>query len=301
MRANQKTGLIFGLVLILASCNKKQEQPDLGPTAGSNPRTKRANHLVRDVPNARDQLREAFEKAKAREPGADRNTALSEVASNALVAAPEIASDAIHELPAGIVEKQTLIEAYIHELVADDRLEEAKAWANSLGEERDITLALQHIALFLAESKPEQVANLLSTSEFTAAEVDPTAKQILQSWVTKKPDDAVAWTTHLPAGEARTAGFRVVFSQWLRSDSSTALAWAASQTNPSVRREAINAMAGAFSELPDPLRSSFLENADPTLRAEIEGGLAEISRQTQPNVIEDAVSEQESSADSPQR
>ena len=108
--------------------------------------------------------------------------------------------------------------------------------------------------LMLAQEHPEQAAALLPASDFTATGASPAAEQVLQTWVAKSPLDAVAWATRLPAGEARTAGYKVVFSQWLNADSQTALSWVGSQTNPQVRREVIGTLIGnliAYTR-PDP-------------------------------------------------
>ncbi|PAW66611.1 MAG: hypothetical protein B9S30_08060 [Verrucomicrobiia bacterium Tous-C5FEB] len=127
----------------------------------------------------------------------------------------------------------------------------------------------------------------MPASSFTAAGADPVALQVLQSWVADQPADAVAWATRLPAGEARTNGFKVVFSQWLDHDAASALQCVQTQHNRQFRQEAVRVIIGAFSEDSDPVRNSLrnsqrhslLEPADPALRAEIEQGIAEVIRQ----------------------
>lgn len=278
----QKSALSLALLLVLVSCEKKQDQTAPDSTLEPRPRrSTRADHPSRSVPSTRDKLRTAFEAAMAREPGAERNQALAELASKALETAPDIAVEVIRELPAGIQEKQALIEAYIGTLMADEKTEEGLAWADSLGDEQDIAFARGQVLLMLAERNPQQAANLLSPSGFTAAGVDPAAEQVLQTWVAQKPAEAVAWATRLPAGDARTAGFKVIFTQWITSDSAAALTWAASQTNPQVRRETLHAMSEAFLQQPEPIRAAFLEPADPNLRSEIENGISEVVRQAQ--------------------
>jgi hypothetical protein len=278
----QKSALSLALLLVLASCEKKQDQPALDSTLEPRSgRTTRSDRPSRNAPSTRDKLRTAFEAAKAREPGVERNQALAELASNALESAPDLAAEVIRELPAGTEEKQAWIEAYIATLMADEKTEEALAWADSLGDERDIAFARGKVLLMLAEKNPQQAATLLPPSGFTAAGVDPAAEQVLQTWVAQKPAEAVAWATRLPAGDARTAGFKVIFTQWIGSDSAAALTWAASQTNPQVRQETLHAMTEAFLQQPDPVRAILLEPADPNLRTEIENGISEIVRQAQ--------------------
>ena len=278
----QKSALSLALLLVLASCEKKQDQPALDSTLEPRSgRTTRSDRPSRNAPSTRDKLRTAFEAAKAREPGVERNQALAELASNALESAPDLAAEVIRELPAGTEEKQAWIEAYIATLMADEKTEEALAWADSLGDERDIAFARGKVLLMLAEKNPQQAATLLPPSGFTAAGVDPAAEQVLQTWVAQKPAEAVAWATRLPAGDARTAGFKVIFTQWIGSDSAAALTWAASQTNPQVRQETLHAMTEALLQQPDPVRAILLEPADPNLRTEIENGISEIVRQAQ--------------------
>lgn len=278
----QKSALSLACLFVLASCEKKQDQPALDATRESPPqRTTRADRPSRSVPSTRDKLRAGFEAAKSKEPGAERNQALAELASNALESAPDIAAEVIRELPAGIQEKQALIEAYIAILMTDEKTEEALAWADSFPDEQDVAFARGRVLLMLAEKNPQQAATLLSPSSFTAAGVDPAAEQILQNWVAQKPGEAVAWASRLPAGDARTAGFKVIFNQWITTDSAAALTWAASQTHPQVRQETLHAMIEAFLQQPDPIRSVLLEPADPNFRAEIENGISEVVRQAQ--------------------
>jgi hypothetical protein len=281
IQMTQKSALSLAWLLVLASCEKKQDQPALDPTQELSPRTTRTDRPSRDAPSTRDKLRTAFEAAKAIEPGAERNQALAELVSNALESAPDIAAEVIRELPAGIEEKQVCIEAYLAALMAAEKTEEALAWADSLGDEGDVAFARGKVLLLLAEKNPQQAAALLPPSGFTAAGVDPAAEQVLQTWVAQQPADAAAWATRLPAGDARTAGFKVIFTQWIGSDSAAALSWAASQTNPQLRQETLHAMTEAFLQQPDPIRTVLLEPAEPNLRAEIENGIAEIVRQAQ--------------------
>lgn len=277
-----KAALSLALLLIVVSCEKKQDQPARDSTLERSPRrSTRADLPSRNAPSTRDKLRTAFAAAKASEPGAERDQALAELASRALESAPDIAAEVIRELPAGTAEKQTWIEAYLATLMADEKTEEALAWADSLGDERDVAFARGTVLLMLAEKNPQQAAALLPPSGFTAAGVDPAAEQILQNWVAQKPADAVAWATRLPAGEARTAGFKVIFTHWISTDSSAALSWAASQTNPQLRKETLHAITDAFLQQPDPIRAILLEPADPNFRAEIENGISEIVRQAQ--------------------
>ena len=118
----------------MSSCDEKQS--DLAPESGAEPgkRTTRADRPSRDVLSGRDKLRAAFDTAKAREPGGDRDQALAEVAKKALESAPDMAAEIIRELSPGAAEKEALMEAYIRHLLEEEKSDEALAWADSLGD-----------------------------------------------------------------------------------------------------------------------------------------------------------------------
>jgi hypothetical protein len=277
IRVIQKSAAAIALFLMLVSCGKKQDASVSGSDAETAPRTMHAIRPPSGATGARDQLRTAFETAKLMGSGEERDKAISEIAWKALESAPDLAAAAILELPAGNEGKMALIDAYLRKLVAEEKSADAITWAESLGDERDIAYAREKISLLRAEAHPE----LLPASSFTAAGVDPVAEQALQNWSAKNPSDAAAWAARLPAGEARTAGFKIVLTQWLNNDASAALTWAGSQHNPQSRQEAMSAVIRVLNELPDPIRNILLEPADPSLRAEVEQGIAEIARQSE--------------------
>jgi hypothetical protein len=270
---------LFTLLLVMASCDQKQK--DVAPGSGAEPgkRTTRADRPPRDVLSGRDKLRAAFDTAKAREPGGDRDQAIAEVAKKALDSAPDMAAEIIRELSPGAAEKEALMEAYIRHLLEEEKFDEALTWADSLGNTGDIAFARGKALTMLAQKYPEQATQLLSVSEFAAGTVNPVTEEVLQTWALKSPADALAWTTRLPAGETRTAGYRIAFAQWFDTDPKSALMWVASQNNSSVRQEAVSAMIGLFIAQPGPIREAWLGPVDPNLRAEIEQGIAEATRQ----------------------
>lgn len=277
----QKLTAALFLPVFLVSCDKARESASSDSAQESGPGRTRVERPSREVPGTRDKLRDALEAARLLPSGEERDKALAEVAWQALEPAPAIAGEAIAELTPGLEAKQALIEAYVRMLLKRETADRALAWADSLYDEQDRAFARGTVAFLLAETAPEQAAALLSPSGFTAAGVDPAAEQVLSAWVTKNPTEAVAWTTRLPAGEARSAGYRLVFSQWINADAPSAFAWVAFQSNPHVRREAVTAIAGAFSNFPDPIRDIILEPADPELRAEIQQGIADLVSQSQ--------------------
>ena len=215
------------------------------------------------MPSSRDKLRAALESAKAMAPGPERDQAIAALAWKTLESNPELAALAIRELSAGTEEKTALIEAYVRKLITEERVDEATAWADALGDARDVATARGIIAMLLADAHPEQAAMLLPPSSFTAAGTDPAAEQVLNHWATTDPAAAVAWATRLPAGEARTTGLKMVFSRWIQGDSQAALDWTKSQNNPVLRKEALSAMIEAFTGQPEPIRSSLLSPPTP--------------------------------------
>lgn len=277
-----RTAAFLALLFVLVSCDGKQDRTRSDSSAESHPETTRAAR-PRDVPSTRDKLHAAWESAKTREPRAERDQAIAALAWQALESAPDLAALAIRELSAGAAEKPALIEAYLQQLIAEEKTEEAIVWADSLGAAPDITAAREKIALLLAVAHPEKAATLLPASSFTAAGVDPAAAQVLGNWTISQPTAAAAWAARLPQGESRAAGLKMVFSRWIQADTQSALNWTKSQNQPHTRKEALQALVEAFSGQPDPIRDSLLEPADPALRAEIEQGIAEAARQSAPS------------------
>jgi hypothetical protein len=214
------------------------------------------------------------------ESGVERDQAIAEVAKKALELAPEMAGEIIREMSPGSGEKDSLMEAYLRNLLEEEKSDVALAWADSLGDERDISAARGKVLVMLAQKYPERATELLQVSEFAAETVNPVTEEVLQTWVLKSPADALAWTTRLPAGEVRTAGYRIAFAQWFDTDTKSALTWVESQSNPSVRQEAVSAMTGLFIAQPESMRNSMLESVSPNLRADIEQAIAEAVRQS---------------------
>ena len=60
-----------------------------------------------------------------------------------------------------------------------------------------------------------------------------------------------------------------------------AFEWVKGQPNQHVRQEAVTAIAGAFLNIPEPIRDIILEPADPELQSEIKQGIADIMQQSQ--------------------
>lgn len=275
-----KISTCFAVLLALTSCEEKRTDPASGSGEEPVKRTTRADRPSRDIPSGRDKLRAAFETAKAREPGDDRNKAIAEVAWKTLESAPDLAAEFIRDLPAGTAEKAALVDAYLRQLFDEEKSDEALAWADSLGDGTDPASAKGRALVMLAGKHPEQAAKHLPVSDFTAAAVSPLTVEVLQTWVQQNPANAIAWTTRLPAGEARTAGYQAAFAQWFETDSKSAFSWVATQNNPHVRKEAVSAMVGLLISQPDPIRDFMLAPAAPDLRTEIEREIAEINRQT---------------------
>ncbi len=270
---------LMSLLLILPSCDSPEKQAANPPESSDVPRkTTRVDRPSRDVPGTRDKLRAALQDARAKAPGEDRETALAQVARNALHTAPDIASEAIIDMQSGSDEKSGLIEAYLRKLLEEGKTEEASAWADALGNERETALARSMLAELLSASNPEQAASLLAPASFTASGVDPSAAQVLQNWVAVDPMRAAEWAAKLPAGDARNAGLKVLLASWVSIDAATAFSWVASQRNTLTRQAALDAVVSSMHDLPEPIRNAQLENADEAIQEEISRRIEELTQ-----------------------
>lgn len=115
------------MLLILASCGKKQDPSGSGSETETAPRTRHAVRPAGGVSGTRDQLRSAFKNAKLMEAGAERDKAVTEIAWNALEYDTDLSAEAILELPAGNEGKMALITAYLRMLVGEEKSADATA------------------------------------------------------------------------------------------------------------------------------------------------------------------------------
>ncbi len=198
-----------------------------------------------------------------------RDNALAEVAWNSLELDPEVAREAFDALSAESAEKTRLLQHFAMRH-AELNPEEALAWAESLGSEKEISDAKGRIALVLAESDPERAAGILSESGVAGREFDVSAVQVLQRWAAKSPPEAAAWVVMFPAGQSREAGIKTVVSAWAKSDTRAAFTWLAALQDETIRDESTLAMAEILLQQPEEVGTSWLQHADSKTRTEIE-------------------------------
>lgn len=294
----QKIVISLVSLLLFVSCDKRPNST-VSDTSRVPQRSTRADRLSRDVPGTREKLRSAFEAAKAIAPGEERESALAEVAKKALESAPDLAAEIIVAMSAGGDEKKSLIAAYIQKLMEEGKTDEAVTWADSLGDEVDIGIARSVIAQSLVSTDPEKAADMLSASSFSTVGIDPTAEQVLESWIATNPTQAAAWVSRLPAGEARGAGLKSLISTWINMDSGNAFSWVATQRNTIIREEAVEAVVAALIGQPEPIRNIQLETADKDFQQEIGQRIAELTPAPEPEPEPETEAPQEPDSSNP--
>jgi hypothetical protein len=267
--------LAFGLLMTGCDPKDTKEGSRSGSDSNNTSNIATSSGRTHDLKSARDKIRIEFEKAKLLE-GDQKDQVLVEIAGRAMNVAPELLVDLLGELSKDSVDRNVLIESYVLKLVNNEKYDEATQWAESLSE-NDSDFAKAKIVIYLADKYPDEAASRLKASDFKADGVNPAAEQVVQSWVSKHPNDAVKWADNLPAGEARSAGFGVIFTSWVAYDPQAALAWAGSQTNKNLREESISAVVNEVKNVPDPIRVSILSQADPALREEVQQRLGKMS------------------------
>jgi hypothetical protein len=278
--------LWFGLLFVCCDKpgGKDAYQGDDAPAA----RVARRGHAPREQsPGTPDARRMILQAAVAIESPAAREKALADVAWNALEIDPELACEAFQQLPAGSAEKLRLIQHYAMRLAEQD-LDEALAWAASLGTEQEISAAHGQIALVIAEADPQRAANLLSESGIVGREFDVAVVQVLQRWAAQSAPDAAAWAVSFPPGAAREAGIKLIVARWVETDAQATLSWMAALHDAVVRKEAFLAMEEALLQQPRDIRDAWLQQADAGIRSELEQQHGQAMKEVGDNVPPDA-------------
>lgn len=295
--------LCFWIAVLLVSCDKPQGAGDSRSTRDSEPRVTRADRSrsPRDeATNQAKQIRASLAAAKKIEFSAARDKALAETAWNSIGIDPNIIAKAIEQISTDSAEKIPLIELYALQL-AEQNPDEALAWAAKLGSEQEIATAKEQIILALADSDPQRAATLIPSPGAAGRELDGTALHILQSLTAKTPAAAAAWVSRFPPGDARKVALKALVTDWTQIDSQAAFAWLTSLAHQPIQDEATQAIIETFAEQTPEIREQWLqqadpairselerqpdpseEPADPSIRAEIEDGIAEIVRQAEP-------------------
>lgn len=204
----------------------------------------------------------------------ERQKAIAEIAWNVLETHPQLAEDALAKLTTDGEDRLQLIEHFAMTKASEDP-DTAMAWARSLESDLEISTALGQIALVIADTDPHRAAQLLSDSGMEGRQFDVAVVQVLERWAEQDPLQATDWVISFPPGEARKAGLSATFSAWADRDTSKALSWMATVESSDLRQEVARAMAEALVLHDAESRETWLTQADPKVRAEIEAKLPE--------------------------
>lgn len=210
---------------------------------------------------------------------------------------PDLALQAILELPVGSAEKEPLLQVYAQNL-GKENADSAILWANSLLDESERNLAKEQISLVLKETEPLAAMQVLPEVFSAETGLLPAAEQVLTTWVVKDPEKALAWVSELPEGKTRNAGFESALAKWLQTDAESALKWANAQQY-SNQPEIIEGLAFATNGYLEATRLSILEKAAPRLREELERKLSEHDRTSKEAQLRDQAEFEDSLMQSP--
>lgn len=277
---NVRLPLCLVCAALLVGCGKSSDRDKPESADASIPgstRTKRSERA--DAPASRHQeLRAALAAALKLDASEARDQALAEVVRDAFEPAPDIAAEAFGQLAVESAERMKTIR-YLAPLRARRNPDEALAWADSLGSPTEIAAAKDEIALVLAEVDPARAAKIMLESGIPKGGLDQTKVEVIRLWAGTAPKDAATWALRLPPGEARSVGVQTVVSIWLQADSAAAFSWLEASPNQVVRKEVTHAMAQALVAIPEPIRETFLGNADAAMRSELEQQVKQITEQ----------------------
>lgn len=270
--------------LLLVCCDKPGEADTRKGESAAAPRVARGGHAPRPSPaGSMEELRTTLNEAGKIEKPEARDKALAEVAWNALELDPELAREAFQQLPADSAEKIRLIQHSAMRL-AEQNVDEALAWAATLGSERESAAAYGQIALFLAETDPQRAANLLSESGVAGRAMDVATVEVIQRWAAKSPPDAAAWVELFPPGAAREAGFKTIMNEWTKTAAPAAMSWLGALQDPAIRNEAALAMEETLLQQPQQVRDDWLQHADDRTRTELQQLESEALKEVGDNV-----------------
>ncbi len=258
------------LGMVVAGCDKRE--PPASP-AGENPTpprvTRTARPPLRQTPDEKKNLRAALTSAGEIEAPTEREKAIEKLAWDALELDPELAREAMEQLPPDGAGRIRLIQ-HLAMRMAEQNVDHALSWANTLTTDHEHAAAVGHIALVLSDTEPERAATLLSEFGIAGRGFDVVAVQVLNRWAVQAPADAAAWVAAFPPGKARVAGILTVVSTWAKDDPEAVFSWMATVRDESVREESTLAMAEALLRQPENVREESLGHADPNVRGEIE-------------------------------
>lgn len=276
--------LITSLCLSLVNCDRKESSRatnnDSAPTKQSSVRrhaseqgqAERSSKTLREILDALDAL-----------PPAEREKELAAIAWNAMETDPPLTHEAMGRLSPGSAEKIRLIQHYALRL-AEQNIDEAIAWAESLENVTEKSAALSHIAIALAETNPQRAAQLLTEADIPGRDFEVAVVQVIQRWAATSPPDAAAWVSQFPRNPTREAGVRFIAERWLPADAPAAFAWLGGMKNAELRQETARAMEGVILQQSEETRAAWLQHANEAIQKELEQQRANAMKDVGDNV-----------------
>jgi hypothetical protein len=277
-----KIFLSLMMFALLVACEKSAEATKPAADEGTNLRTTRANRPSRaESPSPKKELQDAIAAALEAEPLEAREQMLAEIVRAEFESNPEVANEALaHLTPGGEERAKTL--RFIASLLVQKNKDEAFAWADTLTAPDDLAVAKEEIMAVLGAIDPLGTAKMVLEPRTGNQALNETEISALQNWVGSAPAEAAAWVQKLPPGEAQKIGVKTLLGQWIQMDSKAAFTWTAAISHPTARKQATLAMAESLVETPEPIRNFLLDGADPTIRAEVEPLIQNLTREPEP-------------------
>lgn len=255
-----RRSLLMCFGLLLASCDKQtsnntnkslSNQSQTPPRVTKSKRPALVIPVDQPLPQTPQEPDTSLEDAMRISSSEKRDEALAAIAWDHFDSNPDLAHHAIEKLTVGSKERIRLIE---HDAItrAGEDIEEALKWAHTIQNPDESAIALERIALVLADSDPARAANLISESGMESREFDVAVVQIIQKWATTDAATTAAWVVSFEPSNARSAGIKAVVAQWAERDTNSTLAWIDSLQDGVLHREAVSAMAEAIlAQTPD--------------------------------------------------
>lgn len=255
--------LILWTCFLLVCCDKQVSSASEKEEPKSAPKTARSHSSSLSKP-----LRGLLDHALTLE-SAEREKELAEIAWDAIETDPKLAHEAMGRLSPGSPEKIRLIQHHALRL-AEENIDDAVAWAESLENETEKSAALSHIAIALAETDPQRAAQLLMEADIPGRDFEVAVVQVIQRWAATSPPEAAAWVSHFPPNPTREAGVKIIAERWLPDDASAAFAWLGGMKNANLRQETARAMEGVILQQSEETRAAWLQHANEAIQKELE-------------------------------
>lgn len=267
--------LATGGLLLVTSCNKKQDAASSSGTPAGKARVERRATREEDGPDPRVVLRESFDQATAESDPAAREKAMEQVAWDGIDVDPELAREAFAALEPGGPAARRLVGHFAMRL-ADTDPDQALEWARGLEQEEERVEAVGRIAVVISARDPERGAALAAGEMPAGLPRDRAVVQILQHWSRSAPAEAVEWIAAFPQGAARGAGLKAVAAAWMESDPAAVAAWVGARDDGPVRNEALLAIADSLRPAAPEVRATRLASfGDAGVRRKIEDLLSQ--------------------------